>query len=207
MYLLTLLFLVPALGAQNQPMKLDPSRMIVVAGGCFWCIEAVFEREAGVKRAISGYAANATGRPNYDQVSGGSTPWAEAVLIEYDPAKTNATKLLTLFMKAHDPTQLNRQGPDYGPQYRSAFFPLDKTQLALWQQMKPLFQKNWTKALVTTVEEKAVFWPAEEYHQDFYEKNPDYGYCTALIKPKLEKLGMETGSLFELVAPARGKNP
>lgn len=205
-----LLFLVVPLVmplAQPLPSKLDPSTMILVAGGCFWCIEAVFEREPGVVRAVSGYAANAKGRPNYEQVSEGKSPWAEAVLIEFNPAQTSASKLLGLFMKAHDPTQVNRQGPDIGPQYRSAIFPLDARQKALVREVLAKTQKDWVKPLATGIEENAVFWPAEDYHQDFYEKNPNQGYCVALIKPKLEKLGKPTESLFELSPGQRNKTP
>jgi peptide-methionine (S)-S-oxide reductase len=165
-------------------------QVAVLAGGCFWGIEGVYERVDGVIRVESGYAGGTKADADYDKVSNGSTRHAEAVRIVYDPAKVSYATLLHIFFSvAHDPTQLNRQGPDSGPQYRSAIFPSNDEQkgaaLAYIAQLNAA--KSWRSPIVTRIETGA-FYPAEEYHQDYMTKNPTSGYIVRFDVPKVEAL-------------------
>jgi peptide-methionine (S)-S-oxide reductase len=170
----------------------EPSdeQVAVFAGGCFWGVEGVYERVDGVIRVESGYAGGSKTDADYDKVSNGITRHAEAVRIVYDPAKVSyATLLHVFFSVAHDPTQLNRQGPDTGPQYRSAIFPSNDEQkgaaLAYMAQLGKA--KIWRSAIVTKIE-SGPFYPAEEYHQDYMVKNPNSGYIRRFDVPKVEAL-------------------
>jgi peptide-methionine (S)-S-oxide reductase len=163
----------------------------VLAGGCFWGVEAVFERLKGVKDVVSGFAGGSKGSAHYEMVSSGATGHAEAVRITYDPSQITYEQLLKVFfVVAHDPTQLNRQGPDEGPQYRSAIFYADTRQQAIADAfIKHLNDaKVFPKAVVTTVVPLEGFYPAEAYHQDFVRKNPRYPYVVHNDLPKLEYL-------------------
>ena len=162
----------------------------VFAGGCFWGVEGVFEHVAGVKKVESGYAGGGAGDANYDAVSGGRTKHAEAVRIVYDPAKVSYGKLLHIFFSvAHDPTQLNRQGPDRGPQYRSAIFPQSAQQRqAATAYIDQLGRSGRFRSKVVTTMEQGRFHAAEAYHQDFMRRNPRHGYIVAHDAPKLQSL-------------------
>lgn len=161
----------------------------VLAGGCFWCTEAVFADLVGVKRVESGYTGGQTVNPTYKQVCGGDTGHAEAIRITFDPQQIGYSDLLDIFFATHDPTQLNRQGNDIGTQYRSAIFPENGEQEQLARaKIAELNAANGGR-IVTTIEPKAEWYPAEDYHQDYWsgegQRNP---YCLAVIPPKLQKL-------------------
>jgi len=172
---------------------------LVVAGGCFWGIEAVFEHIKGVTDAVSGYAGGTKGTAEYETVSTGTTGHAESVKITYDPAKVSLEKLLQVFFSvAHDPTQLNRQGPDVGPQYRSAIFFASEEQARVARAYIDQLAKakTFSKPIVTQVVKLEQFYPAEEYHQDFAEKNPTYPYIVYNDRPKVENLKREFPDLY-----------
>ncbi|NIJ07807.1 peptide-methionine (S)-S-oxide reductase [Sphingomonas vulcanisoli] len=160
-----------------------------VAGGCFWCVEAVFQDIAGVKSVESGYIGGEVVNPTYKQVCGGNTGHAEALRITYDADVLSYGDLLDIFFHTHDPTQLNRQGNDIGTQYRSAIFPNSPEQEAEAKAAKARNQPDWDKPIVTTIEPDDVWYPAEDYHQGYWngegQRNP---YCLAVIPPKLAKL-------------------
>ena len=159
----------------------------VFAGGCFWGVEAVFEQVKGVRQVVSGYAGGAKGTATYDQVSTETTGHAEAVRITYDPRQVSYATLLRVFFSiAHDPTQLNRQGPDTGPSYRSAIFPQNPHQAAVARAYIGQLgaARTFGKPIVTKVETGAFF-PAEAYHQRFYQRNPGHPYIVMWDKPKV----------------------
>ena len=164
-------------------------QVAVLAGGCFWCTEAVFLDVVGVKKVESGYTGGSTVNPTYKQVCGGDTGHAEAIRITFDPDQIGYADLLDIFFATHDPTQLNRQGNDIGTQYRSAIFPQDEAQEAEARAAITRNQEGVDKPIVTTIEPKAEWYPAEDYHQDYWsgegQRNP---YCLAVIPPKLQKL-------------------
>lgn len=170
--------------------KLAPGlERAVVGGGCFWCVEAVFERLDGVKDVVSGYAGGHTENPTYEQVCTHTTGHAEVVLIDFDPKKITYEKILNVFWHAHDPTTLNRQGNDVGDSYRSIILYTSAAQQAAAVKSKAEEQKNWKSPIVTQIEPLKVFYAAEVSHQDYYRingnKNP---YCQAVVRPKVEKL-------------------
>jgi peptide-methionine (S)-S-oxide reductase len=160
----------------------------VLGGGCFWCIDAVYHGQPGIKSVVSGYAGGTVPHPTYEQVCTGTTGHAEVVEITFDPALTTYEKVLDLFWDAHDPTTLNRQGADAGTQYRSIIIAQNPAQLAAAEKSKAAAQPKFRQPIVTGIVEGKEFYPAEEHHQDFYERNPDYPYSRAVIAPKLEKL-------------------
>ena len=161
----------------------------IFAGGCFWCTEAVFRDVIGVSEVESGYIGGAVTNPTYKQVCGGDTGHAEAIRITFDPAQLSYADLLDINMATHDPTQLNRQGGDVGTQYRSAIFPLDDEQRAEAAAAITRAQADRSEPIVTTIEGPAIWYPAEDYHQEYWQgegqRNP---YCMAVIPPKLAKL-------------------
>lgn len=173
--------------AGATPLKTET---IVLGGGCFWCVEAVYERIEGILDAVSGYAGGTVKNPTYEQVSTGSTGHAEVVQLTYDPAKISLEKILELFWKAHDPTTPNRQGADVGPQYRSIILYKNEAERKVAEESKRKAQKEFRNPIVTEIVPLTEFYRAEEYHQDYYRKNPYAGYCTFVIRPKLEKLGL-----------------
>jgi peptide-methionine (S)-S-oxide reductase len=160
-----------------------------LAGGCFWCTEAVFKDVIGVSRVESGYTGGQVPNPTYKQVCGGATGHAEAIRVTFDPEIISYGELLDLFFHTHDPTQLNRQGGDVGTQYRSAIFPHSPEQEAEARAATERAAADWPAPIVTTIEPLADWYPAEDYHQDYWEgegqRNP---YCLAVIPPKLAKL-------------------
>lgn len=161
----------------------------IMAGGCFWCTEAVFAMLSGVSAVESGYIGGTVANPTYKQVCSGTTGHAEAIRVSFDPAMIGYGDLLDVFFATHDPTQLNRQGGDIGTQYRSALFPLDDAQRAEAAAAIARAQAERSDPVVTTIEGPAPWYPAEDYHQDYWQgegqRNP---YCLAVIPPKLEKL-------------------
>lgn len=161
----------------------------IFAGGCFWCTEAVFAQLKGVTSVESGYIGGTVENPTYKQVCGGDTGHAEAIKIGFDPEIIGYADLLDIFFATHDPTQLNRQGNDIGTQYRSAIFPLDDEQRAEALAGIERAAADWPLPIVTTIEGPATWFPAEDYHQEYWEgegqRNP---YCLAVIPPKLAKL-------------------
>jgi peptide-methionine (S)-S-oxide reductase len=161
---------------------------IVLGGGCFWCIEAVYERIEGVLDVVSGYSGGTVKNPTYEQVCTGRTGHAEVVRIEYDPNRITLEKILDLFWKAHDPTTPNRQGADVGHQYRSIILYKNDAERRIAEDSKRKAQEMFRSPIVTEIQSLTEFYPAEEYHQDYYRKNPYAGYCTFVIRPKLEKL-------------------
>jgi len=166
---------------------------ITLAGGCFWCTESVFLRVPGVVSSLSGYANGNKDHPTYREVCAGTTGHAEAVQITFDPAVLSLDALLDLFFRAHDPTTLNRQGNDTGTQYRSGVYCSNEDQKAAAQAALNRAQARLDRPVVTEIAPLTVFWPAEDYHQDYFNKNPDQAYCLAVIPPKLKKLGLPYG--------------
>ncbi|MEO6581095.1 MAG: peptide-methionine (S)-S-oxide reductase MsrA [Sphingomicrobium sp.] len=164
-------------------------QIAILAGGCFWCTEAVFLDIAGVSKVESGYIGGATDNPTYREVCGGNTGHAEAIRISFDREVVSYGDLLDIFFATHDPTQLNRQGNDVGTQYRSAIFPQDEDQAAEARASIERNQEGQSAPIVTTIEPKGTWWPAEDNHQDYWanegQRNP---YCIAIIPPKLAKL-------------------
>jgi len=161
----------------------------ILAGGCFWCTEAVFKDLTGVSSVESGYIGGHVDHPTYRQVCGGDTGHAEAIRVSFDPEQIGYGDILDIFFATHDPTQLNRQGNDVGTQYRSAIFPASPEQEEEARRGIERAQGDWPAPIVTTIEPLSTWWPAEDYHQDYWEgegqRNP---YCLAVIPPKLQKL-------------------
>ena len=162
---------------------------IVLGGGCFWCTEAVYVRVKGVVDVESGYSNGTAQRPSYEQVCTGTTGHNEVVKLTYDPAQISLRQILEIFFVVHDPTQLDRQGNDVGDQYRSGIYYTTEDQKRVAEDMiRQMSQdKLFGKPIVTEVEPLTNYWPAEEYHQDFFQKNPNQGYCVAVAGPKVAK--------------------
>lgn len=171
-------------------MSSSPERTEVatLAGGCFWCLDAAYRQIEGVTRVVSGYAGGALANPTYEQVCTGRTGHAEVVQVEFDPSVIGYDDVLDVFWSIHDPTTPNRQGGDVGTQYRSAIYVHDEAQRAAAERSKAAVQAHWPDPVVTEVAPLDRFWPAEEYHQDYYARNPHTGYCQVVINPKLQKL-------------------
>jgi len=157
--------------------------------GCFWCVEAVFQRLQGVKKVVSGYSGGNVENPTYEQVCNGNTGHAEVCQITYDPRIVTYDEILEVFWKTHDPTTKNRQGNDAGPQYRSAIFYHDQEQKDLAEGYREKLEsaRIWDRPIVTEITRLDKFWPAEPYHQNYYNNNPASGYCAFVITPKLKK--------------------
>ncbi len=163
---------------------------ITLGGGCFWCVEAVYKRTEGVKSVTSGYAGGETRNPTYEDVCSGRTGHAEVVRVEFDPQVISLEEVLRLFFRAHDPTTRNRQGNDVGTQYRSIILYENDEQRAAAERMRSEVDGG-TGTVVTEIEPLGELYPAERYHQDYYDRNPQAGYCRVVIAPKLRKLGMD----------------
>lgn len=157
--------------------------------GCFWCTEAIFQQLDGVEKVTSGYSGGTVANPTYEEVCSKTTGHAECLNIVYDPKKISFDELLEIFWQVHDPTTLNRQGADVGPQYRSVIFWHNEEQRAKASKYKTELDKSgaFDKPIVTTLEKFTVFYPAEAYHQNYYRNNPGQGYCQFVIRPKVEK--------------------
>ena len=189
--------LLPALATLNatEPVKTEKTtttattQKIIVGGGCFWCIEAILQRLDGVKKVVSGYSGGTVKNPTYEQVCEKTTGHAEVVQIEFDPAIAPLEKVLDVFFVAHDPTTLNAQGGDHGPQYRSAIFYADDTQKKAAEAAKERAKAEWKDPIVTEITKLAEFYPAEDYHQNYFNLNKNRNpYCSVVISPKLNKL-------------------
>ncbi|MCC7356032.1 MAG: peptide-methionine (S)-S-oxide reductase MsrA [Candidatus Doudnabacteria bacterium] len=177
----------------------DKIQTAVFAGGCFWCTEAVFQRLRGVQSVTSGYAGGANPNPTYEQVSMGNTGHAEAIKFEYDPEQISFHDLLEVFFATHNPTELNRQGADVGTQYRSAIFYVNEEQRAEAEKFIKQVEADgvFDQPIVTTLEKLTEFYPAEDYHKDYYNKNKDQPYCQVVINPKLKKFKEKFASLLK----------
>jgi peptide-methionine (S)-S-oxide reductase len=160
----------------------------VLAGGCFWCLDAVYRTLRGVHDVVSGYAGGTTPDPSYEEVCTGATGHAEVVRVDFDSHVIPREVILDVFFTLHDPRQLNRQGNDIGTQYRSAMFPADDAQRELFEQARDRAAGWWEGEIVTAIEPLGAFYRAEEYHQDFFAKNPGQGYCMAVALPKVNKI-------------------
>lgn len=160
-------------------------RTLIVGGGCFWCQDAVYRKTRGVVESESGYIGGHVENPSYEQISTGTTGHAEAVKVTFDEEIIDADTILDILFASHNPTTLNRQGADVGPQYRSALFPQTPDDKELFERAIERHQQHWSDPIVTTIEESATWWPAEQDHQNFYERNPNWGYCQVVINPKL----------------------
>lgn len=162
-----------------------------LGAGCFWCVEAVFQQLRGVLRVLPGYAGGTVERPTYQQVCGGTTGHAEVAQIDFDPRLLSFAELLEVFWRTHDPTTLNRQGPDVGTQYRSAIFFHSEVQRQTAELSRREAAHRWQDPIVTTIEPCGPFYPAEDYHRDYYRLNPGQTYCQLVIAPKVKKFTKE----------------
>lgn len=169
------------------------AKTATLGGGCFWCVEAVYERIPGVISVTSGYAGGEKGNPTYEDICTGTTGHAEVVQIEYDPEKVSYETIIDHFWDAHDPTTLNRQGADVGTQYRSIILTQSEEEARLAGESRDRAQAGFKSPIVTEIVPLVKFHPAEDYHQDFARRNPLHPYNMAVIRPKLEKLEAETG--------------
>jgi len=159
-----------------------------LAGGCFWCLDAVYRTIDGVTEVESGYTGGTVAHPDYETVCTGTTGHAEAVAVTFDPEKVPDEVILDIFFTLHDPRQLNRQGNDIGTQYRTAMFYADDAQRELFEAARARADELWGGGIVTAIEPLGDWWPAEEYHQNFFAKNPNQGYCLAVAVPKVAKV-------------------
>jgi peptide-methionine (S)-S-oxide reductase len=162
--------------------------LATLAGGCFWCTEAVFKRLKGVEYVIPGFSGGGTANPTYEQVVGGNTGHAESIQISFDPEQISYVKILEVFFATHDPTTVNRQGNDVGPQYRSVVFYHSEEQRQAAEQLKEELATRYHDPIVTEIRAYTNFYPASQEHLDFYDRNREYGYCRVIIDPKIQKL-------------------
>lgn len=162
-------------------------KTFVLGGGCFWCLDAVYQMTRGVSEVLSGYTGGHVRHPSYDEICSGMTGHAEVVAVTFDETVIPEEVILDLFFVSHDPTTLNRQGYDVGTQYRSSMFYTDAAQEEAFRAAIERNQEHWDRPIVTEVTRLPEFYPAETYHQDFYAKYPEQGYCQVIINPKLSK--------------------
>ncbi|MCI0744951.1 MAG: peptide-methionine (S)-S-oxide reductase MsrA [Verrucomicrobia subdivision 3 bacterium] len=171
----------------------NETALATFGGGCFWCTEALFERVKGVKSAISGYAGGAVDKPTYKQVCSGATGHAEVIQVQYNPKEVSYETLLEIFFDTHDPTTLNQQGNDKGTQYRSIILYHDTAQKDVVEKVKARMAKQHRDSITTEIVPLKKFYPAEDYHQDYFAKNPNAPYCAFVIRPKLQKFLKKQG--------------
>jgi peptide-methionine (S)-S-oxide reductase len=173
----------------NTDRSVGESSVATLAGGCFWCLEAVYNELNGVTKVVSGYAGGSVSQPSYEQVCAGTTGHAEVVQIHFDPSVVSFRELLEVFFTIHDPTTLNRQGADVGTQYRSAIFYHTPEQHTIAQQVIRDISADrlWPDPIVTEITPLDVFYPAEEYHQEYFARNPGQFYCQVVVAPKVAK--------------------
>ena len=176
---------------ETVPIKTEKNQVAILRGGCFWCTEAVFELLEGVDSVVSGYAGGANPNPTYEQICTGTTGHAEVIKISFNPSEISYEQLLETFGECHDPTTLNRQGADTGTQYRSTIMYVDEDQKLMAEAWKKKLGSILADPVVTEIVPSPVFYPAEDYHQDYFRRNPNQGYCTFVIRPKLKKLKLE----------------
>lgn len=174
-------------------MTTNRTELATLGGGCFWCLEAVFQDLKGVERVVSGYAGGSVPNPSYEDVCTGRTGHAEVVQVTFDPALLSYRDLLQVFFSIHDPTTLNRQGPDEGTQYRSAIFHHEPEQERVAREVIAELERRgiWDSPIVTEVTAAPPFYPAEQYHQEYFRRNPGQGYCRVVIAPKVAKFRKE----------------
>ncbi|MGH7469099.1 MAG: peptide-methionine (S)-S-oxide reductase MsrA [Longimicrobiales bacterium] len=167
----------------------DTREQATLAGGCFWCLEAVYDQLEGVQDVVSGYMGGQRANPTYEQVCSGATGHAEVVQVTYDPAQVSFREILEIFFAIHDPTTINRQGADVGSQYRSAIFYHSDEQRQVAEDLIREWNQagHWDRPIVTEVIELAPFYAAESYHQEYFQRNPNAGYCQVVIAPKVAK--------------------
>jgi peptide-methionine (S)-S-oxide reductase len=179
----------------------NPSEIATLGGGCFWCLEAVFEQVRGVEKVESGYAGGAGAAPNYRQVCTGTTGHAEVVQVTFDPAVISYREILEIFFAIHDPTTLNRQGADAGTQYRSAIFYHSAAQKQIAEQVIAELGAAhvWERPIVTEVTAAPTFYKAEDYHQGYFSQNPAQPYCQAVVAPKVAKLRKQFATKLKVV--------
>jgi peptide-methionine (S)-S-oxide reductase len=183
---LSALFLAASVAlAGSAPLRADS---IVVGGGCFWCMDAAYKLLPGVTHITCGYAGGTVSDPSYEQVCTETTGHAEVVKVDFDPAKVSLQKVLEYFWESHDPTQVGGQGNDMGESYRSTILYADPAQRAAAEATRAEAQKDHSSPIVTEIVPLKKFWPAEDYHQDYFEKHPDQAYCAVVIRPKVAKL-------------------
>jgi peptide-methionine (S)-S-oxide reductase len=174
--------------AMSTPAAESKTESLVLGGGCFWCTEAAYEMLPGVKAVVSGYAGGHVANPTYEQIGTKKTGHAEVIKIDYDPAVVSLERLLDYFWHVHNPTQADGQGNDIGPQYRSVILYANPAQKAAAEKSRAAAAKTFRDPIVTELAALEKFWPAEEYHQDYFRRNPNAGYCAYVIAPKVKKL-------------------
>jgi peptide-methionine (S)-S-oxide reductase len=195
------------LSASDAPAADAPAAKLesaIIGGGCFWCVEAQYKMLKGVKKVVSGYAGGHVKNPTYKQICQGDTGHAEVIRVDYDPAEITFRDVIDLFWDAHDPTTLNRQGNDVGPQYRSIILVTSDEQKKISEESKVNAEKIIGKPIVTEIVPLEIFYPAEDYHQDYFTNNPYQGYCQAVVRPKVSKFKeklKEKGKLDEAKLP------
>jgi peptide-methionine (S)-S-oxide reductase len=187
-FLLPVIFLFLFMSATAQAKSASKHEFATLGGGCFWCMEAVFQHVPGIVQSVSGYEGGRTENPTYEEVSGHGTGHAEVVRLEFDPKVISYDRILEIFFEAHDPTTLNRQGADEGDQYRSVIFYENEAQHQAAQKGKAAAQAKLVDPIVTEISPAPNFWRAEDYHQDYFNQHPGQGYCVFVIKPKVKKL-------------------
>ena len=190
-FFLVLIVVLTSAGFSQKGKQMSQLEKATFGAGCFWCVEAVFERLEGVKLVVAGYAGGTKPNPTYEDVCTGRTGHAEVAQISYDPVLVSYETLLEWLWKSHDPTTLNRQGADAGTQYRSAIFYHDEQQKAAAEKSKSAAQKMFDDPIVTEIQPLTQFYEAENYHQDYYKHNPNAPYCLFVIRPKLKKLKLD----------------
>ncbi len=168
------------------------AELATLGGGCFWCLEAVYRRIEGVLSVTSGYAGGTVENPTYEQVCAGRTGHAEVVQVEFDPQRISYEEILDVFWRAHDPTTPDRQGVDVGPQYRSIILTHGEAQRQTAERLKGELAASgrWRDPVVTEIRPAGAFYPAEEYHKEYFDRHPTAGYCRVVIHPKLKKMGL-----------------
>jgi peptide-methionine (S)-S-oxide reductase len=179
------LILALAMTSLTNPARADS---VVLGGGCFWCMDAAYKLLPGVTHVTCGYSGGATQNPTYEQVCSEETGHAEVVKVEFDPAKVSLERVLGYFWESHDPTQVGGQGNDMGNSYRSIILYANAAQKAAAEKSRAEEQKLHSLPITTEIVPLVKFWPAEDYHQDYFDKHPDEGYCMVVIRPKIQKL-------------------
>jgi peptide-methionine (S)-S-oxide reductase len=187
---------------QSQNQNTNGVEVATLGGGCFWCLEAVYDQLQGVTDVVSGYSGGTVPTPTYQQVCTGLTGHAEVVQIKFDPDQISFKEILQVFFSIHDPTTLNRQGADVGPQYRSVIFYHDQEQKATAEAMIAELEANhiWDGPIVTQVVPFEALFPAEDYHQEYYQNNPGQGYCRVVISPKVAKFRKQFAERLKTVS-------
>jgi peptide-methionine (S)-S-oxide reductase len=187
--IVSLLFsLLTAMTLPAEAKTASKTEFATIGGGCFWCMEAVFQRVPGVIHSVSGYSGGKTANPTYEEICAHGSGHAEVIQVEFDPALISYEKVLQIFFEAHDPTTLNRQGADEGDQYRSVIFYHNEEQHQAAGRAKLAAQAHYPDPIVTEIVPLKKFWRAEDYHQDYFNQHPNQGYCAFVIKPKVKKL-------------------